>query len=196
MNPFHDQQDPPVTVDIVQVVKTGSEESFEALLTKLISASENFEGRLGCNVFRSSNQDNLSEYRIIFKFNSLKNLRNWENSEIRHRLIESAKPLLVGDVKWQVITGLETWFTLSAKGAIVPPPRYKMVIITFLAAYPTTTLVNFLLQPLKVLPAPLLSLIGMLILLSSMTYIIMPRMTKLFAKWLYPEQFQIPKTWH
>jgi uncharacterized protein len=187
MNPFHDQQDPPVTVDIVQVVKTGSEASFEALLTKLISASENFEGHLGSNVFRSSNQDNLSEYRIIFKFNSLKNLRTWENSEIRHRLLEKAKPLLIGDVKWQVITGLETWFTLSAKGAILPPPRYKMVIITFLAAYPTTTLVNFLLQPLRVLPAPLLSFIGTLVLLSSMTYIIMPRMTKLFAKWLYPK---------
>jgi uncharacterized protein len=108
MNSFQDQQDPPVTVDIVQVVKTGSEESFEALLTKLIDASENFEGHLGSNVFRSSNQDNLSEYRIIFKFNSLKNLQNWENSEIRHRLLESAKPLLVGDMKWQVSTGLET----------------------------------------------------------------------------------------
>ncbi|CAN1210149.1 ABM domain-containing protein [Tumidithrix helvetica PCC 7403] len=187
MNPANSQQDPPVTVDIVQVVKIGSEEAFEAVLTKLIQASESFEGHLGSNVFRSSNPENQSEYRIIFKFDSLSNLRNWENSEVRHRLIESVKPFIVGVVNWQIVTGLETWFTLSSKGAIVPPPRYKMLVITFLAAYPTSNLINLLLQLFTWIPSILRTLISVLVLLSSMTYIIMPRLTKLFARWLYPK---------
>jgi uncharacterized protein len=104
--------------------------------------------------------------------------------------LERAKRLTVGERKWQTLTGLETWFTLSTQQAIVPPPRYKMLVVTCLAAFPTINLINFVLQPLTPLPSLLRVFLGMVLLLSLMTYVIMPRITKLFAGWLYPNSMK------
>ena len=43
--------DPPVTVDVVQRVRRGNEQAFEALLAQIISTASTFEGYLGSSVF-------------------------------------------------------------------------------------------------------------------------------------------------
>jgi uncharacterized protein len=187
MNPLNQSDDPPVTVDVLQQVKPGCEAQFEQVLSDLIEAAKGFEGYLGTNVFRPANHSNL-EYRIVFKFDHLSNLRDWEDSAIRRRLLERTKRLTGGSHQFQRLTGLETWFTLPDQGAIIPPPRYKMLVVTFLAIFPLINLLNLVLQPLlKPLPTLLRGLIITLVMLSLTTYVVMPRMTKLFAKWLYPK---------
>lgn len=178
--------DPPTTVDIIQEVKPGCEEAFEDVLLGLTEAAKTFDGHLGVNVFRPTDSTH-PEYRIVFKFDHLSSLQRWENSAIRKTWLQRAEKLTVGSRKMQVLTGLETWFTLPNRSAIVPPPRYKMLVITCIAAFPTLNIINFILQPLLVILPPLLrSLITTAVLLSLMTYVVMPRMTKLFAGWLYP----------
>lgn len=177
--------DLPVTVDVIQKIKPGCEAEFEQVLEDLIEAAQDFEGHIGVNVFRPSDRTN-PEYRVVFKFNHTSNLKQWETSAIRHQLLERAKRMTVGNRKWQMLTGLETWFTLSTQQAIVPPPRYKMLIITCLAAFPTINAINLLMQFFPPLPPLLRTFVAMLVLLSLMTYVIMPRMTRLFAGWLYP----------
>jgi antibiotic biosynthesis monooxygenase (ABM) superfamily enzyme len=175
--------DPPVTIDIIQQVKPGCESKFEQVLTDLIAAAESFDGHLGANVFRTD-----SEYRVVFKFNHLTSLQQWETSAIRRKLLDRAERFTVGKGKFQVLTGLETWFTLSPQQAVIPPSRYKMLIVTCLAAFPTINAINVVLQPLlQQLPILLRSLATVVTLLTLMTYVIMPRMTKLFAAWLYPK---------
>lgn len=186
MHSTNQSADPPVTVDVVQKIQPGREAEFEQVLADLTEAAKAFEGHLGANIFRPSDRAN-PEYRIVFKFDHLSNLRQWEESAIRRKLLERAKQLTVGDSKWQTLTGLETWFTLATQQSIVPPPRYKMLIVTCIAAFPTLNVVNFLLQPLKPLPLLVRTLIATVVLLTLMTYVIMPRMTKLFAGWLYPK---------
>lgn len=90
-----------------------------------------FEGHLGVNVFRPTDSSN-PEYRIIFKFDRMSNLRRWEESEIRREWLERAESLTLGPPEIQTLTGLETWFTLPAQKAIVPPPRYKIALLTWL----------------------------------------------------------------
>jgi uncharacterized protein len=160
--------DPPVTVDVLQKIKAGSEVEFERCLNDLILADK-------------------PEYRIVFKFDHLSNLQRWETSPIRRRLLARIEPYAAGASRWQILTGLETWFTLDVKQPIVPPPRYKMLAITLLASFPTFNGINWLFQFLPPLPSLLRSLLGTFSLLSLMTYIIMPRMTRLFAGWLYPK---------
>jgi antibiotic biosynthesis monooxygenase (ABM) superfamily enzyme len=68
-----------------------------------------------------------------------------------------------------------------------PPPRYKMALVTWLGVFFTISILNRLLIPLlSGLPALLKSLIitGLTVIL--LTYLIMPRLTQLFRKWLYP----------
>lgn len=87
------------------------------------------------------------------------------------------------------MTGLETWFTLPSKNGASPPPRYKMVVVTWIAVFPLATLIFMLLQPLLGnAPAVLRTLVFTVIMVSMMTYVVMPRMTRLFSFWLYPKK--------
>ncbi|MBW4539128.1 MAG: antibiotic biosynthesis monooxygenase [Myxacorys chilensis ATA2-1-KO14] len=179
--------DQPVTVDVLQQIKPNCEAAFEQVLADLIHAAETFEGHLGVSVFRPSNHAN-SEYRIVFKFDRLSHLRQWENSPVRHRLLERANRLTVNSGQFQILTGLESWFTLSTQGAITPPPRYKMLFVSLLVIFPLINLLNLGLQPLLgSLPPLLRSLIVTVIMLFLTTYVVMPRVTKLFSAWLYPK---------
>lgn len=66
-----------------------------------------------------------------------------------------------------------------------------MAVITLLTLFPLIQLANVTLEPLlELLPLPLLlrSLIITAILVLLMTYVAMPRMTKLFSGWLYPKK--------
>lgn len=56
-----DQPDPPVTVDVVQKIKPGCEAAFKEVFAGLIEAAKAFEGHLGVNIFRPSDQAN-AEY--------------------------------------------------------------------------------------------------------------------------------------
>ncbi|MEL6440559.1 MAG: hypothetical protein AAFQ80_15030 [Cyanobacteria bacterium J06621_8] len=182
--------DPPVTVIITRRVKPRCKAAFEKFISGITAAAMTFDGHLGTNVFRpSSPADN--EYRIIFKFDRASNLKIWEESECRRQWLARAESLRLEPARIRVLTGLETWFTLPTPKRISPPPRYKMAAVTLLTLFPLIQLANITLAPLLALsslPMLLQSLIITAILVLIMTYIAMPRMTKLFSKWLYPKK--------
>ncbi len=187
----HDHSvDPPVTVVISRRVKPGCEEAFEKFISGITATAMTFEGHLGANVFRpSSSEDN--EYQIIFKFDRVSNLQIWQKSECRRQWLARAESLRLEPARIRMITGLETWFTLPSARRIIPPPRYKMATVTLLTLFPLIQLANLTLVPLLALfPLPLLlrSLIITAILVLLMTYVAMPRMTRLFSRWLYPKR--------
>ncbi|WP_316434306.1 antibiotic biosynthesis monooxygenase [Leptolyngbya sp. NK1-12] len=84
--------DSPVTIDVIKQVKPGCGSEFEQALTDLITVAEGFDGHLGANVFRTD-----SEYRIVFKFNHLSSLQQWEASAIRRKLLDRAERYTLGD---------------------------------------------------------------------------------------------------
>lgn len=179
--------DPPTTVDILQQVKPGCEPAFEAVLADLIEAARGFEGYLGANVFRPADRTH-PEYRIVFKFDRLSHLKQWERSAIRQKLLERANRLTVGSGQVSILTGLETWFTLPQQPSLSPPPRYKMMIISGLAIYVLINLISVLVVPfIHFLPMLVRSFVVTVLMVAIMTYIVMPRLTKLFAGWLYPK---------
>lgn len=180
--------DPPVTVIAVHSVKPGKEKAFEEIMSNLIEAAMTFEGHLGANVICPGDLED-SPYRIVFKFDRMSNLHHWENSEIRQRWLIRLAEMTQESLPYQILTGLETWFTLPGQRPVKPPPRYKMAFVTWLAIFPLITAINVLfgsfLNPLSLL---LRSLVLTAMLVSLMTYIVMPRMTKLFSQWLYPKR--------
>lgn len=67
------------------------------------------------------------------------------------------------------------------------PPRYKIALLTWAAAFPVLTAVNVLLAPvLARLPLPGRTLLMTGLLVGLLTYVIMPRLTRIFAAWLSP----------
>jgi uncharacterized protein len=179
--------DPPATVDILQRVKPGCETAFEVVLADLCEAAKSFEGHLGVNIFRPIDRAN-PEYRIVFKFDRISHLKQWETSAIRQKLLKRANRLTVGSSQVSIFTGLETWFTLPQQPGVPPPPRYKMMVISGITIYVLINLINVLIVPMiNPFPPFLRTLIVTLLMVAIMTYVAMPRMTKLFAGWLYPK---------
>jgi antibiotic biosynthesis monooxygenase (ABM) superfamily enzyme len=68
---------------------------------------------------------------------------------------------------------------------MIPPPRWKMAIVTVVAVWPANMLVPWLLNPLvSGLPVPLQALcvaVGIVILL---TWAIMPQLVRILSPWL------------
>jgi antibiotic biosynthesis monooxygenase (ABM) superfamily enzyme len=180
--------DPPVTAVASRRVKQGREQEFEEWVSGILDAANRFPGYLGSEVLRPSDPED-NEYKIIFRFDHASNLHAWENSEERQRWLSRSRPLLYQEEKVHVLTGLETWFTLASKPGEPAPPRYKMAIITWLAVFPLVALIFSLFgQWLNMLPTLLRTLVFTAVMVTLMTYVIMPRMTRLFSFWLYPDR--------
>ncbi|WP_119065881.1 antibiotic biosynthesis monooxygenase [Rubrobacter indicoceani] len=194
MDEFVDNQDtslgddPPVTAVALRRVKPGREQEFEEWVPGIMAAANRFPGYMGSDVFRPTDPGD-DEYRIVFRFDHESNMRAWETSDERRHWLEEARPLLQENEKVSMLTGLETWFTLPSKPAEPPPPRYKMALVTWLAVFPLISTIFLALGPvLNLLPTLLRSLILTVIMVSLMTYVVMPRMTRLFSFWLYPNR--------
>lgn len=183
-----DGDDPPITAVASRRVKPGCEEEFEVWISGILDAANEFPGYLGSNVIRPSGPED-DEYQIVFKFDHASNLKHWEKSEERRRWLHRSRDLIKEEPRIRILTGLETWFTLPSKEGNPPPPRYKMAIVTWIAVFPLATVVFMLLDPLLGgSPVILRTLIFTLAMVSLMTYVVMPRMTRLFSFWLYPKK--------
>ncbi|WP_207956738.1 antibiotic biosynthesis monooxygenase [Rubrobacter tropicus] len=181
------REDPPATGVASRRVEPGREEEFEAWISGILAAVKEFPGYLGSDVLRPSNSED-DEYSIIYRFDHASNLERWEASDERRRWLDKAEPL-VREQTVRRLTGLETWFTLPSKEGQPAPPRYKMAVVTWLAVFPTVLIIFTLFGPLlNLLPTVLRTLLFTLTMVSLMTYVIMPRMTRLFSFWLYPKE--------
>ena len=182
--------DPPVTAVASRRVKQGREQEFEERLSGILAAASEAPGYLGSEVLRPSDSEDDNEYRVVFRFDHASNLHAWENSEERQRWLRELEPLL-HEEKVHVLTGLETWFTLPSKVGEPSPPRYKMVVVTWLGVFPIVTIIFSLFgRWLNLLPTLVRTLVFTAVMVTLMTYVIMPRMTRLFSFWLYPNRKQ------
>lgn len=178
----------PVSVLVDRHVLAGKKAAFENALKGIVEASRQFRGFMGSDVILPEDEDQ-SHYRVIFRFQTREQLRQWENSAERLYWIEIIDKLTHKPTELKIITGLETWFALPRAKKITPPPRYKMAIITWVAITPLLIVFNLLTQPLlgKLSMIPKICISTPIIVLI-MTYLLMPYLVKLFAQWLYPDQ--------
>lgn len=175
-----------VTAVITHLVKPGREEGYEEWMRGIIPVAKTFQGHLGVNILKPQKGVH-SEYIIVLHFDHHQNLQAWLDSDLRREWIERVKPLIQASEDVQVLTGLETWFELPRRPQKSPPKRYKMVLLTWLAVFVTLSIVSRLLSPLLAfLPALLLQVITIGVVVWILTYLLMPQLTRLFYKWLYP----------
>jgi uncharacterized protein len=178
----------PVTTTVSRRVKPGHEAAYEQFLTGIIGAARAFPGHLGVEVFRPAPGGD-GEYRIIYRFDTVAHLRAWLDSAEHAAWLARAEPHVAGPIQTQVLTGLESWFTLPSQPGIPPPPPYKMALVTWMTIFPLITLVVVATAPLLgslPLVARLAVTTGVTVPL--MTWVVMPRVTRLLHRWLYPDR--------
>ena len=92
-----------------------------------------------------------------------------------------------GTARRQVMTGMEHWFTLPGAPRALPPPRHKMAAVTWLAIFPLVSVIGpGINTAAAAAPALVRTMLTAAILVTLMTYVVMPLMTRLFARWLFP----------
>jgi len=150
----------------------------------IVAAARQFPGHLGASVLDAPGS---REYHILFNFADRGSLRAWLDSEERRRLLARVGELLEADRGLQQLTGLETWFKLPGSNVptMKPPPRWKMWLVSLVALYPLVLIFQALVVPrMAGLPLPLRALLFPLVLLTLMTFVVMPAVTRLLRRWL------------
>lgn len=176
-----------VTAIISHHVRPGREPGYEEWIHGISSAAQQFVGHLGVTIVRPP-EHNCSEHVVILRFDRYENLKGWLESEVRQQWIEHLNPLIKKPESIQTLTGLETWFTLPGQ-PLAKPPRYKMALVTWLAVFATTSVLSRLLAPmLSGLPLLLRQLISTGLVVVCLTYVVMPRLTRLLQRWLRGKQ--------
>jgi antibiotic biosynthesis monooxygenase (ABM) superfamily enzyme len=184
--------DDPVTVLYSRRVKPGREADFEAWARSIVAAARQFPGHLGASVLDAPGS---REYHILFSFADRRSLRAWLDSEERRRWLARVEELLEADRGLQQLTGLETWFKLpgSSVPTMKPPPRWKMWLVSLVAVYPLVVVFQVLVVPrMARLPLPLRALLFPLVLLTLMTFVVMPVVTRVLRRWLGPQHDDEP----
>jgi len=165
----------PITVVVTRRLRPGATDAFAAWSERLLVAAAAVPGYLGTTVLA----DSTGTRHIVERFADEESLGVWEASPDRARLIDEANGFSI--VERQRLSGLETWFDVPGS-----PPRWKMALTTFAAAYPIAYLVLRFIGPHEGgLPASVRSLITVVILVPMLTWVVMPRLTRALHGWLY-----------
>ena len=172
----------PVTTAVTFQVRPGRGTEFERWAHDITIAAARFPGNLGANWVRTA-----GAYHLIYRFADHAMFHDWHESAERAAFLERLQPIatLVTD---EHLTGMETWFELPDQAGRPAPPRWKMVIATWIGVFPLLTVLQWLFAP-RLVDLPLVARVMLLtfIVVVLMTYLVMPRLTRVLRRWLYPE---------
>lgn len=178
-------EDPTVTVVVRRRTKPGCEAPFESAMQEFIAFALAFPGNRGIHVLRSD-QANPREYTVVDRFADAAARKAFTSSEPYREWMLRLRALTEEEPHIEEMGGLSGWFTLPDKPHAKPPPKPKMAIVTFLGVYPLTSLIPPVLRHLLPGWHPLLlNILVTALVVSSLTWLVMPRLTRLFHKWLF-----------
>lgn len=179
---------PSVAFIITHVIRAGEEQRYEDWLADILRAVSGFSGYLGREIFRPAHGSR--KYTTIVRFDSHEHLNAWAESAIRQSYINRVSDLLEEADQHEIRTGIDFWFTPEG---MKPPKRWKQFLLTLSAVYPLTLILPLVLGPLfSLIPPPLnhqfvRAFAVAAALIALLTFVIMPRYTRLVRRWLYEE---------
>ncbi len=179
-SPTSSRADEAITVAVTFRVMPGQNVAFERWAHEITVASRQYPGHLGGTWLRSGGM-----YHVVYRFATPALFNSWHNSPDRAHFLERLRPIakLVTD---ENVTGMETWFELPDELGKPAPPRWKMVITTWIGVFPLLALLQWLVVPQIInLPLVIRVMVVTLIVVSVMTYVVMPRLARLLRRWLY-----------
>ena len=181
-----DKHQKEVTSVICRNIKSGYEKDYDDWLRRYLKYERRAPGYLGTTIILPGGASSNLRY-IILRFTNSELMEASKNSAESQSLLEEANNY--STLHYETSTGLETWFTLpnlKTLGQPPPPPRWKMAIVVFIAAYIISSLSRYILGPF-IGQWPILgnAVIYAVILVVSLTYFAMPLMSRLLRHWLY-----------
>ena len=176
-----------VTKIVDRIPRSGMADPLEQAIKNLIDAALRFPGHLGVTVTRPALPIQPG-FRLVYRFDTSAHLSAWEDSEEHMRLAAAADRFTQGEPRRTVLSGLEAWFTLPGQPPMTPPPRSKITVVTWLGIFPLVYIfgtIGSMLLPPDTPPILRLAIVTILV-VSAMSYVVGPLLTRLFHKWLQP----------
>ncbi len=176
----------PATIVLSRAVMPGHEQAFEAVLHRLAAEARAFPGHQGLTVLRPQPRGPAT-YTIVAHFATWQDLDAWLSSDARAQLVAEADLHSAGALRTRYLSGLEGWLAAPGSPVVLPPTRWKVVIISMAGIVPLLEAVSYLLAPhLAGVPVWGRPLISAAVLIPLMQYAVMPVLTRAARGFLYP----------
>jgi antibiotic biosynthesis monooxygenase (ABM) superfamily enzyme len=175
----------PVHVAILRTVREGSEGEFERRVAEFFAEAANQPGVCGAYLIRPVAGSMRREYGILRTFRSEADMQRFYESPIYERWERAVRPLVEGEPQKRPLHGLEAFF----RGTDASPPRWKMALLTFVAV---NAAVYFFSAVVPLVFGPLPMIVGFLLVnalvVASLTWALMPLLSKISGRWLKPRR--------
>jgi antibiotic biosynthesis monooxygenase (ABM) superfamily enzyme len=175
----------PATLIFSRRIKPGRETTYREWVSNFQDASRRVNGFLGASTMGRGATGN--EYISVVRFATFDNLRAWEESDLRQSwLAKLPLDTVEGDAEVRRLEGMEFWFTPpGAQPSAAPSPHKMALVLLVVVSLLVTVLTPLSRSVLGDAPQPVRSLVVVALQVALMTYVIMPRVTRLLAKWLF-----------
>ncbi|MDB5170136.1 MAG: antibiotic biosynthesis monooxygenase [Candidatus Saccharibacteria bacterium] len=173
----------PLTVVFSWEVQDGKEAAFREWIHGIAQAASRWPGHMGVTTLSPPN--GKGPYHSVLRFDTEEHLLSWLHSTERNKWVSELEGIAVAHTSPKA-TGMESWFEVPGS-SVKPPPKWKMVVVTFIAVYPLSLLLGEVVSPHTADWNILLrSLVFPLIAPAVLTYFFMPFFTqRVFRRWLY-----------
>lgn len=179
---MRDPEAHPATVVFTWDVTPGREAEFEAWAHQINEAATEFPGHRGATWLRA--EGSRHRYYTVLGFADEDRMTTWMESDERDEWLKRLDG--IASEHRHHTTGLETWFSLPGD-AVPPPSRLKMVAVTLVAVYPLSLLFQGLIAPwTQGWPLLLRAAMFPIVVVPTLTYALMPGLSRLMRAWLYP----------
>jgi antibiotic biosynthesis monooxygenase (ABM) superfamily enzyme len=170
----------PVTVTVARTVRADRREAFERWAEDVLRVAARFPGNLGASLLHPG--PDSSEYHLVYRFVDDASLAAWERSSERRSALAHVEHM-VDDERYARVAGLESFFTRPA----TPGPRWRLSLLTVAAVFGITSVLQQLVLPhLTAWPLELRLLLSAVVVVTALGHVVMPALTRLFARWLHP----------
>ena len=175
----------PVTVSITRRVDGNRLAEVTHWVQSGVNLANTYDGFLGSGWVRA--HADSDEWHMLYRFADADTLEAWEASDDRAEWLYEGREL-VEVARVERRTGIEGWFDEPQPGVPSAPPRWKQAVTIWLGFFPLsllfTTLVTSFVPGWHELWPIATVLITTLCLTPTMTYFLLPFVTRLLQPWL------------
>ena len=168
-------EDSPVTVVTSHVVSAAHVEDFRRWVHAVDAAAGSAEGHRG-NV-RLEQPDGL--YHVIMQFDTREQLHRWEASPDHARLQAEGERFAIR--RRQDASGTDSWFRIASDASAA---KWRRALMTWVLIFPLLLLLNLATSAFPQVPQPLRLAVSSLLLTATLTWVILPRVSRWMRPWL------------